>query len=131
MQLLQELLQVAFLVAYTTLCVFAIYAICTMHRQSKAINDMDDSIEEMQQMVRVISMLTMGSYVQNCFREINGMKNDLHSLIRQENFEAAAKLQDDISTAEKHARESLEKFKAMYGDSVDIIRVTNTHTTEE
>lgn len=131
MQLLQEILQVAFLVAYMMLCVFASYAIITMHRQHKAINDMDDSIEEMQQSVRVIAMLTMGAYVQNCFREINGMKSDLHSLIRQENFEAAAKLQDDISTAEKHARESLEKFKTMYGDSVDIIRVTNIHTTEE
>ena len=105
---------------------FALTAWFELHRLKRDITGIKRALT-------VTTTITMGQNVRANFKELNNMRNTLHRLIENEQYEEAEKLKDAIIRMEHNAEEALNNFKDICGDDICDVIVTkvNNRANEE
>lgn len=120
MQTLRFILFILGSIAYLATAFFAITAWFRLHVMQKKVCSMAETLSH-------LFGVTMSNHVQSQFNRCQEMKKKLQKLVGNEQYEDAQRLKVVIEMVEKDALKSLQSLKALFGDSIIEVNLSDFH----
>ena len=124
MQILNIILTIVAIITNGAMVYFVITALFELRRTKRKLTGMERAMT-------IVTTITMGNYVKECFDQLDKMKAVFHRLVENEQYEEAEELKKAISKVELNAEHVLKEFKDICGDKFCEVVVTKVKSRIE